>query len=369
MAEIGIMCSDAHLRRRRGDEQYAWQQIIDAAIERGLPIIAAGDMFDRQSNRAAVVTSAYRELDRLAKAELAMYYTEGQHDIDSPSWFSGHRAARHIHKKTVEFGGRTFYGLNWQAYGDLQEALGEIPKSADTLVCHQVWANWMGERTNPQGSFAEIPKQIRFVQTGDLHEWKWETHENAGGFTMNVLSTGATTQQKINEPANHFYAILHADGTIKKKKLKSRVFVDCGLFSVNEDVNRFAAECEGLVNSALQQAVAAELPEAVAKPLFRFRYSSKIDDAERRILKLLAGRVHVHIAELPPPEKTLAYATERAKKLKVVTPTTMLPEAVDKEERPVVFGLCERLLAASDPSLELAKWKAEFLGEIPKEDQ
>lgn len=364
MKPRGLHASDTHLRPRP-DELFAFTQLVDAAIEHKVKyVMLAGDLLDRQTNRAKVVSFLYRQLSRLQEAGIRVFYTQGQHDFDDPPWFSGLDWPTHIHKKRVPTDDGAFYGLDWQPFGKLQEELAEIPSDVDFLVCHQVWANWMGDIAAPQGSFDQIPGQIRFVQTGDLHSWKLEKHKNADDQKMLVLSTGATTQQTVAEPQTHHYALRMADGSFEKKTLKSRVFVDCGLLARAEDLDKFVAELEPTLAEAHQKGAAMDLPPELMTPVFRVSYHAKVFDTVRRVEKIVGGRAVLRFKELPPEEKTVTYAQAKKKGGIAVTPLSMLAEEVDKEEEPATYELCERLLGAPDKELEFAKWRQEFLGEV-----
>ena len=359
-----LLCSDTHARPRREDERHAFRQIVDKAVALRIPIIAAGDLIDKQSNRAETITFLYKQLDRLKEVNQRFYYTQGQHDYDDPPWLSAHPAALHFHKKVIRLDDFVFYGLDWQPYGKLQEELGEMHPDANFLVCHQVWANWMGDIAAPQGSFAQIPGQIRHVLTGDLHQWKLEEHKNADGIKMLVVSCGATTQQTIAEPDRHYYALLMPDGRVEQKRLNSRVFIDCSLINTEQDVAIFMAELEPTLAAALQKANALDLPTEMYRPTMRVTYSSKLPEVVRRVEKAVGDRAVLHFKQLLPPEKLEAYKkAKKAEKGEAVTPLLVLPQEVDQKDKPEVYELVERMLAAGDKTMEFAKWRSEFLGE------
>lgn len=360
MKPLFVDCSDTHLRSRRGDEEHAFAQIISAAVALNLPLVSNGDNLDKQSNRARVVTTAYRELDRLHEIGKKFYYIQGQHDFDDPPWFAGHPAAVHLHKTTVEIGGFTLYGLDWQPFGKLQDELAEIPPEVNVLVCHQVWGDWMGDIAAPQGEFAQIPYQIRHVLTGDLHQWKLETHRNAGGDKMQVVSCGATTQQKIDEPDKHYYAVFYDDGTVERKKLKSRVFHDAGLIVQDAELDRLLRNLEPTLATLVQKGAAMDLPPNLMTPVIRVTYSAKLPETKRRVEKVVGDRAVLHFTETPPEERTSTYA-KSADKGEAVTPISVLADEVNREETPLVYELCERLLGASDIDMEFAAWRQEFL--------
>ncbi len=363
MKPVALHCSDTHLRRRV-DERHAFSQIVDAAIAHRVDVIAAGDLIDKQSNRSETITFLYRQLDRLREDDLRFYYTQGQHDMDDPPWLSAHPAARHLHREACELADLTAYGLDWQPFGKLQEELAEIPDTVDLLVCHQVWSNWMGDIAAPQGSFEQIPGFIKYVHTGDLHQWRLEQKKNADGEKMMVLSCGATTQQTIIEPSTHHYALLYPDGKFEKKNLRSRVMIDSSLITKLEDLDLFMSELEPTLAQSEQMAAAMELPDEMYKPYLRVSFSGKVPDVVRRATKAVADRALLYFKEVIPEEKVAAYQkAKKAEKGEAVTPLSVLSQEVDKEEKPGVYGLCERLLAAGDKEAEFAKWRGEVLGE------
>lgn len=366
MKPIGLHASDTHLCPRI-DEQFAFQQIVDAAIEHRVDyLMLAGDLLDKQTNRAKTVSFLYLQLERLRKCNISVLYTQGQHDFDDPPWFSGVKWTTHLHKQSFSVGGSQYrlYGLDWQPFGKLQEELVEIPSDVDFLICHQVWGDWMGDIAAPQGTFNQIPGHIKFVQSGDLHQWKLERKKNLNEEKMWTLSTGATTQRKIDEPDTHYYALFYPDGHFEKKVLRSRVYLESSLMLRTEDVDQFMGELEPILAVAHQKAAARELPEEMYRPVFRISYSAKLTDVVRRVEKAIDGRAILNFKERPPEEKIQEYANaKKTKKGDAVTPKSVLGEEVDKEESPAVYELCERMLSAEDKELEFAKWRAEFLGE------
>lgn len=368
MKPLFLYCSDTHLRSRRPDEQYAFQQIIDRAVRLRVDVVAAGDLFDRQANRSDAVTFAYRQLNRLTSAKLTFYYTQGQHDFDDPPWLHGHPSAVHMHKQEIDFGEVIAYGLDWQPFGKLQEELAEVPGAANFLVTHQVWGDWMGDIAAPQGEFAQIPGHVKYLATGDLHQWRLEQKRNADGAKMTVCSTGATTQQKISEPAEHFYALFYPDGRFAPQKLNSRVMIAADVMNRPEDVDRFVAEIDATLAEAAQRAAAMDLPAAMQKPYLRVTYSGTMPDALRRITRAVADRAILYPTELVPEEKTAAYkaSAQAAGGGAAVTPISVLHEEVDRDDEPDVYELVERMLLASDQEQEFARWRSDQMGEAEK---
>jgi predicted phosphodiesterase len=364
MAYVALLCADLHVKRRV-DEQYALKQIVSAAIKNKVKfVIAAGDRFDRQTNRSDAVNSFYTQLTRLYDKDIEFWYLQGQHDFDDPPWLAGHPAAKHLHKQTLTVGPYTAYGLDFQSVGKLQEELAEIPKECDLLVAHQTWGEWMGSIASPQGQLAQIPGHVLCVFSGDLHKYRYERNKNSDGDAMLCISPGATAMQKIDEPTTHYYLLMDDSGAFHRRELLSRRVIDWPVMTVKEDMDRFMEEIEGVLATEIQVAVGREYPEEMVKPYLRVTYSHRLPDVLRRVEKIVAGRAIHYWKELPPEEKQ----SSKNKPLKVtgdlaVTPLSLLPSRVNKEEKPEVFELTARLLVAENPQEEFQRWWAEFLQE------
>lgn len=357
-----LLCSDLH-SDRTVDTHFAIKQIVDLAIEKRVEgVVAAGDNTDKQTQRSDPIVAFFRQLDRLQKAEIPFYYLQGQHDFDTPPWLSGHRWAQHLHKQVITIGDDTFYGLDFQPFGKLQEELEEIPERCNFLIAHQGWDEWLGFDNAPQGSFAQIPGHVDYVYSGDLHQLKDERNKNRVGNKIRTWSTGATTQRKADEPSEHYVAIYHK-GKFTPHKLKSRVFVDASVMIRQEDVEDFITGFEGTLAKAMQRAAGAEYPQEMLKPRFRVTYAADLGDVVRRIDKIVADRATVLYREIPPEAKKETMKLSKAAKGLAVTPLSVLPDEVDKEEDPATFELVSRLLQASDYEAEFAAWRMEMMGE------
>lgn len=363
-----LLFADSHARDRRGDEQFALAQIGKAAKKHKVKrVILAGDGIDKQSNRSRAVTSMFRFIDRLEEAAIEFWFLQGQHDWDEPPWPSAHRWAKHLHKRVVEMGELTAYGLDFQPYGKLQEEMAVINDAklpVNFLIAHQTWGDWMGDIAVPQGEFVQVPGPITHLFTGDLHQKKLEKHKNADGDKMFVCSPGATCAQKIDEPHEHYYVLLGDDGIFRFEKLKSRVFIDWDVMVYLEDQERFMAEIEATLETALQKAVAEDYPEELQKPYLRVTYSHKLPDTVRRVEKAVSGRAILYFKEMPPEEKQASKTKQlKGSKEKAVTPLSVLDQEVDKKEEPEVYELTARLLQSTNYEDEFARWRSEFLGD------
>jgi hypothetical protein len=220
----------------------------------------------------------------------------------------------------------------------------------------------MGDIAVPQGEFAQVPGHISFLFTGDLHQYRLEQHKNADGEEMTVLSTGATGQQKIDEPTEHFCAVL--DGhKIKKIKLNTREFIDWPGIVIQEDLEQFMKKIEDALDVAYQRAASKDYPAEMCRPRLRVTYSHAMPETVRRVTKVVKDRAILHWKVMLPEKQLEAKKLGKIKKGQAVTPITMLPTAVNKDESPEVYELCARLLQATNREEEFQRWWAEQMGD------
>lgn len=369
---LAVMFADSHLQESAwanskilGDSMESLNQIFTYAIRnKAKAVIGAGDLIDKQRNRAGPINFFHTQLDRLEQASIPFWFIEGQHDMDSPPWLSGHRWAKHMHKEEVQVGEFKLYGLNYLPFGELQEALEHIPDDTDMLVCHQTWGDWMGDIASPQGQFSDVPV-VKLLFSGDFHKFVLEKAKGKDGQKIIVCSPGSTCMQEIPEPPDKFFVAFKDDGTFERVRLKTRPMIDWPVMNRPEDLNAFAEEVEAELSAAQQRGAALELPSNLTTPLMRVTYSSRLEDCVRRVEKIIGNRAHLFFKELMPEEKLAKMAIAKKAKGEAVTPLTELPKEVDPEKEPDVFSLVQRLLttahAGGNTKDELLRWRSEYL--------
>lgn len=362
-----MFCSDTHLRRDSFDTFFAFTQLIDTAIQHKIPVFGAGDLLDKQSNRAETVVFLAKELRRLAEHDLLFYYTQGQHEFDVVPWLEIADNAVYCHKKSVRLGDKyTLYGLDWQPHGKLQEELAAIPSQSSILLCHQVWSDWMGTVASPQGEMAQIPGHIKYVFTGDLHQWRLEKTKNADGISMTAVSCGATTKQKITEPDTHHYALFYPDGRVEKQTLRSRVSLKTHTILTPEDLDSFVAGIGARLAAASQRAAAMELPDNMTQPYLRVVFNPTVLNVVKRVEACVGDQALIYFKQIVPDDQDgKSKKTDQTKAGLAVTPLSLLDQEIDKEETPETYDLAEVLLTAAasgtDVEVAFAKWRAAYL--------
>lgn len=360
-----LFVADAHqnVGPKQYDAEFALSQAEEIAIENNVDwIVFLGDTLDKQRNRSRPITRMYQCIEKMRAADIQFGYITGQHDADDPPWFQGMEHAQHLNKQLVELGDIPAYGLDYQPIGKLQEELDLIPKSAEVLLAHQVWGDWMGDIAAPQGYFSDIPV-VKSVVTGDFHQYVLEVKRGKDGQKMQVCSPGCLYQQAIDQPSEHFCMLMRSSLKLEPVTLRSRVFVDWPRIITEENLESFIAEFDKELDKARDTAADRKLPEQLRRPMFRVTYSAEIPDALRRIERAIQGRVWLYTKEIPAEVRNKKSVSKVDAKAEVVTPLMVLADEVDPKEEPEVFNLVQRLLETPDADVdqELAAWRNEQL--------
>ncbi len=369
-----VHVADAHLQDGAyphlgvvGDAYYSFEQAVDMAIEnKADTLVADGDLLDVPRNRPGPVNFLHRQVDRLRDAGVAFEYIQGQpnHDQCSPSWAAGHPWAVHLHRTVrTHDDGFTYYGIDFQPNGLLQQELSEIPPGTDLLVAHQAWADWMGDITHPQGEFADVPV-VRSVITGDLHEFKLEKKRGKDGQEMTVCSPGSIAMQAINEPPDKYIVVLSDEKKFCRVRLKTRRVFRSHLIENEDDLDRFLDEGLVQVKELIRGAAKDGLPEQLLKPLVEVTYHHSVAGVVKKAQKSMGEHCHLFLKEIrPSKDKGEEFAATVAKG-QAATPLGMLDQEVDPVQFPHANALLKRLLPLSGKDLvqqEIQKWRQEYL--------
>lgn len=350
MVNLAILSADWHMSQQvwanrpqlRGDAERALSQIVDLAIQYGVPLIGAGDLLNVRRPSAGTVAATYRQLSRLAAAGLTCYYIQGQHEFagnspeDSP-WLSFMPGTVHIHKQTVLCQSVRFYGLDYTPPTMLHEELASIPSDTDVFVAHQVWQESMP--FGAEASFADVP--AKFMVTGDLHQTKvYELPDRQ------VLSPGATHMRKIDEPSTHSVFLLSRDATalrLTELPLQSRRVV------------RWTVATESTLRAAITDYIdwynIADDPLMVT-PIVHVTYDKDLPDVHSVTTSLLGDKAHLFFT---PYGDDLALTREAVSVRSSIGLTTELSHMRDMGHiDDVVYRGVLRLLGSTDPEQTLA---------------
>lgn len=359
-----LFFADSHLqesawttRAVAGDAAFALEQIVTHAVTKKVSaVVGAGDLIDKQRNRAYPIREFFRQLDRLRDANIPFYFIQGQHDRDNPTWLSAHAHATHLHGRHIMIDGVTIYGMDWQPADRIHDEFAQIPVDTDILVSHQVWGEFMGGITTPEANFSDVP-HVSTIFTGDLHVHKVFHTTGKTGQPLTVYSPGSTCRQSIDEQPDKYFMI-HADEHWMVGELKVRPTLDDVEITDDPTLDKYLSELPARIEQLAAES--EHLPPHIRRPYLRVKYNAELHDAARRLEAACVDKVHLFLKETPKAKERLVVSAPTTN-VEVLTPTSLLRLAVDPEEDPRLFSVVSRFLAATNVDAELEALRQEWL--------
>jgi len=354
MPDSFVFCADLHLADGAwasrpeifGDSYYSFEQIVDFCLQARLPMVVGGDVLDVKKNWARPISVLCGQMDRMAAAQLPVYFIQGQHELDRVMpWMCVHPWPQHVNKKLFEIDGLKLYGLDWLPRGEIQTAFAEVPPDTDVLVTHQVWQNFMKNIGRPECAISDV-HHVRNVLSGDFHITTVETAQNAQGIETQLISTGSTCMQDISEcPDKLFYSVAcnNQKCIITPQPLKTRNFRNYTI--------RTQAALDELCAGQLAADIAsmtADQPELIQKPLIRVKFDKSLPDAHLRVTTAVADSAHL-FCDAIVDKCSDAGPASRANSANDLT--TALTELLSADS--AALKLAVALLSAEDPAQEL----------------
>jgi hypothetical protein len=371
---VALLFADSHLQYPgawasrpaiAGDSFASFAHLVDKAIEMNVPMIGAGDLIDRQRNSSDPISWMVREMRRLGRAKLKLYFVQGQHEMQKKPWFAACLSAKHIHRQVVDLDGvGRVYGIDFQPHGKLEAELDLITEEVDLLVVHQVWGEFMGSVASPQGMLGNLPEHVNMVLTGDFHKRDIKTIRNAGGKAMTVLSPGSTCMQDISEPPGKQFFVLRDDGSVASHSIPTRGMIDWDVMTMAEDVDDFASRIDDELGLAVERS--KPFPD---KPLLRVKYASRLKDVRHRVERMVGDRAHLFFKEIPPEKKEVEQRRQRREEHGGRHASTLESELAGylaEREQEHLEDPLRRLLEAQDPVTEMALIRKEALADADK---
>lgn len=341
MAAKFVISSDWHLAsltwKHRptllGDASYSLHQIVNFCIENECPLIGAGDLLDSDKPDPGAVAALCHQMERMERADLEVYYIQGQHELATPPWLSVHPWPKHVDRQTFVIGGMKLYGLDWTPRDSVAEALARIPQGTDALVGHQVWAEHMGSLTNPECSVHAMP-HVQYIFTGDYHKHQAKTHETSQG-SVTMVSPGAISVRNLGElDAKGFW--FFNNGMLTSVPLATRpvfageIATDDSLMHWGYALNQHLAELNSLPEYR-------NMPGGIKTPICKITYPEAFVDGHRKITEAL-GWTHLWLEMI-----------SEAKPEVVRDDLGDVPETLDEDGNSTLAGCLDKLLAKESP--------------------
>lgn len=375
-----IFSADNHLRTRTwadhptlsGDAYVSFSRVCELAIEQKAVLILGGDLFDSARPEASAVAFFASQMDRLQRADVPVYYIQGNHDREHcvltgmpASWPQVHTWPKHLHRCTVEFSGWRFYGIDNVPAAKLADELSLVPTEPVVLVTHQSWKD-IQQVGRTDGHFGMLPEQVRYMLAGDCHKHGGFVGANAAGLQVSALSPGSGCLQDQSEDAvKAVFRLTVWEGSpsweVSKFMLPTRPVFKYEIVTL-DDLEQFVSER----NLSLHQwAERTDLPTTIRRPIVRVGYRPSLPDAYARIVGA-ATRADVHLFLSPRDEQATTIVTPlqpAAAGADVVSAAT----EIDGGETTAVCDLA-RIWDAADPAGEIDKIVDEALAAVSATD-
>lgn len=380
-----LVASDLHLSSRvwrhrpiEGDSYYAWLQVVEYAVDLAVDaVILAGDVLDKQANLSEPIAALVSGIERLIANGVAVYYIQGQHEMQQTPWLALNHAAMSLHRNEARFNDLHVVGHDYASEAVLKEWLAsEQVRQANVLVCHQVWQDFMGGLTSPQAEFSDIPDGIDLLITGDFHEHIKRKVVRKSGKALCVLSPGSTHMRSIAEPTSHCIFLLDTASATDAQfaagfdcvslPLKSRQCCRIDIREFKDDDTINGEQWLVLVNTINRLLVAADsvvnreqLPDEIKMPLLHVTHCTNQHAIVKRITEEWQLRAHLFFKPVRNEDGGEVAAVAEVAQLGDGTPFTLracLDEFVDKNFAPDAYALAETLIATATPAIALQQW-------------
>lgn len=317
--QIGVFTSDLHLAPKawlrhpglEGDSYYSLKQIVDYCTNIGLRLFMAGDVIDKTRPDPKTVCVLNQQLHRMEYAKLAVYFTQGQHELDRNSpWLTSLSGwPIHIHKELYAIDGVNIYGIDWLPADMITQELNNIPAGTDILVAHQVWYDFMGERIGESECRLKDVANAKLVVTGDYHRQVDIIVDNFNNNPMRVLSPGSICMQSIDENPEKRFFVIFDDLSVQSITLKTR---KCLRYKIN---NR--EELDLFLSANLAEAIQPQtgVPDNIAKNMVHIVYDDELPEAYARLTAAIGNKAHLFLAPTKKDVDIITIDTQRRREL------------------------------------------------------
>lgn len=209
----------------RFDSLFSFYSLLDIASQTKRALILAGDTFDTKhiSSELFLYTRALRD----AYADVPIYYVNGNHDSNDPSWLAMLQNTHRLTNQGTNIDGIDICGMDYVLADDFEDALREVYPYAQILITHQTYDCFFN---SPTAIDHTLLRNRGLVLSGDYHtpgEHILQPEDENSKITS-IVSIGAATKCSVAEGTGSALKV-YADEygiTFNRWKLPSRVFLD-----------------------------------------------------------------------------------------------------------------------------------------------
>ena len=357
---VAVVAADLHLDDGNwadsgiaNDSRWSFQYVCQVARQLQTQQILLGDVLDVRRPSSSTLDFLR---DELLIGPLT-YYIEGQHERADPPWLSvvASTGSRNVDGKVFKLHGLRIAGISWTPADRLAERLAAIPADVDMVLLHQVWEQFMGSLTSPEGSLADVP-HAKLALTGDYHKYAAIKVPRLKGGPLRVYSPGATHLRKINEPSKHYLLLLQADLSVTPMLIPTRRVIRL-VFEQQSQIDDLLANLASYEAKLGWLAPQPELPSDLQRPLLRISYAESLAGNYDALAERLDERYHLFWKCLTEDRPEDAESLAASRRFRQLGPVGCLDQVVPDDSED--FKSLTRLLTSPDQRAELQAMKKE----------
>jgi hypothetical protein len=291
---LAVVTSDWHVALNawkkfpsiKGDAEYSLTQIVDMAIGLNVPLIAAGDLFDIKNPDSYSIHVVSNQMARMYEKGLPVYYVQGQHEMSDPTWLSLFKGCENVHNKHFKIKGVDFFGYDYFLPKSVEDSYNRF-KPADVLVTHQVWSELLphtGQEFCCSYSLVEHNLKYKALISGDFH-----SHFVSDVNDMKFVSPGSICLQDLKESCNKAAWIMTEDLGFVSAPYKTRRLIQ-SVINSESDLHTMVKVAEKVESD--------DMPNDIGRPIFRLRYSTKLDNVNAAITSAFKDKAHVDLVPI-----------------------------------------------------------------------
>jgi len=278
---VAVISSDWHMALNawkkhpgiKGDAEYSLSQITDIALALNVPMIAAGDLFDVKNPDSYSVNSTAKQVARMNKLKLPVYYVQGQHEMSDPTWMSLFDGCVNVHDSIFKIGKLNFFGYDYFLPKSKEDSYQRF-KPADILITHQVWSELLPKHGQTFCcSYTDVAKACNYshIVSGDYHAHFQDTIYAS---KCSFVSPGSICLQDMNESCDKAVWVLTEDMDFISVPIVTRKLINVTINSDND------------LNSVIKMAesnLERPLPNGIGRPILRVKYSPSVNNVYETI--------------------------------------------------------------------------------------
>jgi len=323
-----VITADLHLKRKpglwsgraeiAGDDEYAFEQVVDYVIENKCDLYLLGDVLDSVTNMPRPLCILEEQMAKLKSNEIVVRYIQGNHEMvaggahEQSPWLSVFKHAEGINGMPFDFMGLKAYALDYFPLAFAPMVLSQVPSDAEVLFMHGTV-----DSVTPFNHHFEaemIPEHVKMVFAGDWHEHAVVSLDDG----RQLFYPGSTYLCSASEATDKYFLEVDPALNVTSVPLKGRVIMKSSDLQARGSFDDLDKEL----------AVDDTLPEALQRPVVIVDTPCSTEDYVR------LGE-HAHVYTLAKATKTPTIEVDLSSDF--LSNAEILEQCMDKEAHPGEF--------------------------------